>query len=206
MANMNGKVEILETWERTTTLLMWLWPVRMVSWWKLTRWSLLGRTGIITSTPPTSTLMTSTSTSSSHSHFIAYLEWSGGLDGVWMCRNAMLAGLRVQNSWIWRVWGSTIGSNQSWVWTTVPQIFFHTYSRLPLYSCPTRALLETLYLQVCYMCLIYKCKLVFVACNEIAFCFIYIVGSLGTVAQGNDSVSTQAKVTLSLLHACIKYA
>ena len=55
------------------------------------------------------------------------------------------------------------------------------------------------------MCLIYKCKIVFVACNEIAFCFIYIVGSLGTVAQGNDSVSTQAKVTLSLLHACIKY-
>merc|ERR1719341_2105967 len=30
------------------------------------------------------------------------------------------------------------------------QIFFHTYSRLPLYSCPTRAVLETLYLQVCY--------------------------------------------------------
>ena len=85
------------------------------------------------------------------------------------------------------------------------QIFFHTYSRLPLYSCPTRALLETLYLQVCYRCLIYKCEIVFVACNEIAFCFIYIVGSLGTVAQGNDSVSTQAKVTLSLLHACIKY-
>ena len=80
-----------------------------------------------------------------------------------------------------------------------------SYSRLPLYSCPTRALLETLYLQVCYMCLIYKCKIVFVACNEIAFCFIYIVGSLGTVAQGNDSVSNQAKVTLCLLHACIKY-
>ena len=53
------------------------------------------------------------------------------------------------------------------------------------------------------MCLIYKCKIVFVACNEIAFCFIYIVGSLGTVAQGDDSVSTQAKVTLSL-HVCIK--
>ena len=67
------------------------------------------------------------------------------------------------------------------------QIFFDTYSRLSLYSCPTRALLETLYLQVCYRCLIYKCKIVFVACNEIAFCFICIVGSLGTVAQGNDS-------------------
>ena len=126
----------------------------------------------------------------------------GGGGGV-RCRSPMWAGLRVQNSWIWRVWGFTIGSNQSWVRTTVPQIFFHTYSRLPLYSCPTRALLETLYLQVCYMCLIYKCKIVFVACNEIAFCFIYIVGSLCTVAQGNDSVSTQ--VTLSLLHACIKY-
>ena len=216
LANMNGKVEILETWERTTTLLMWLWPVRMVSWWKLTRWSLLGRTGIITSTPPTSTLTTSTSTSSSHSHFIAYLEWSGGLEGVCGCEGLRAwGGFKVQEryvgwsegpkQWIWRVWGSTIGSNQSWVRTTVPQIFFHKYSRLPLYSCPTRALLETLYLQVCYMCLIYKCKIVFVACNEIAFCFIYIVGSLGTVAQGDDSVSTQAKVTLSLLHACIKY-
>ena len=111
----------LETWERTTTLLMWLWPVRMVSRWKLTRRSWLGRcllmnyiTGIITSTPPTST-------------------------------TGALSLMRVQNSWIWRVWGSTIGSNQSWVWTTVPQIFFHTYSRLPLYSCPTRALLETLH-------------------------------------------------------------
>ena len=80
-----------------------------------------------------------------------------------------------------------------------------SYSRLPLYSCPTRALLKTLQLQVCYMCLIYKCKIVFVEGNEIAFCFMYIVGSLGTVAQGDDSVSTQAKVTLSLLHVCVKY-
>ena len=148
--------------------------------------------------------MTSTSTSSSHSHFIAYLEWSGGLEGVcgcggWMCRSPILAGLRVQNSWIWRVWGSTTGSNQS----CSPNIL--SYSRLPLYSCPTRALLETLYLQVCNMCLIYKCKIVFVACNEIAFCFIYIVCSLGTVAQGDDYVSNQAMVTLSLLHVCIKY-
>ena len=85
VVNMSGKVDLLKTLEGTTTLLMWLWPVRMVSWWKLTRWSLLGRTGIITSTPPTSTLMTSTPTSSSHSHFIAYLEWSGGLEGVCGC-------------------------------------------------------------------------------------------------------------------------
>ena len=54
------------------------------------------------------------------------------------------------------------------------------------------------------MCLIYKCKIVFVEGNEIAFCFMYIVGSLGTVAQGDDSVSTQVKVTLSLLHVCVK--
>ena len=42
-----------------------------------------------------------------------------------------------------------------------------------------------------------------ICCNEIAFCFMYIVDSLGTVAQGDDYASTQAKVTLSL-HVCIK--
>ena len=82
----------LETWERTTTLLMWLWPVRMVSRWKLTRRSWLGRcllinyiTGIITSTPPTSTPTTSTSTTGA------------------------LSLMRVQNSWI--------SSNHSWMWS-----------------------------------------------------------------------------------------
>ena len=42
-ANMSEKVELLEIWKRTTTLLMWPWPVRMVSSWKLTRWSWLDR-------------------------------------------------------------------------------------------------------------------------------------------------------------------
>ena len=46
-ANMSDKVERLEIWKRTTTLLMWPWPVRMVSGWKLTRWSWLGRCQII---------------------------------------------------------------------------------------------------------------------------------------------------------------
>ena len=47
LANMSIKVELLETWERTTTLLMWLWPVRMVSRWELTRWSWLGRYSLV---------------------------------------------------------------------------------------------------------------------------------------------------------------
>ena len=45
--NMSGKVDLLKTWEGTTTLLMWLWPVRMISRWKLTRWSWLGRYSFI---------------------------------------------------------------------------------------------------------------------------------------------------------------
>ena len=44
---MSGKVDLLKTWEGTTTLLMWLWPVRMISRWKLTRWSWLGRYSFI---------------------------------------------------------------------------------------------------------------------------------------------------------------
>ena len=40
--NMSGKVELWETWETTTTLLMWPWPLRMISRQKLTRWSWLG--------------------------------------------------------------------------------------------------------------------------------------------------------------------
>ena len=39
---MSDKVELLEIWKRTTTLLMGPWRVRMVSRWKLTRWSWLG--------------------------------------------------------------------------------------------------------------------------------------------------------------------
>ena len=39
---MSDKVELLESWNRTTTLLMLPWSVRMVSRWKLTRWSWLG--------------------------------------------------------------------------------------------------------------------------------------------------------------------
>ena len=82
----------LEAWERAMTSVMWLWPVRMVSRWKLTRRSWLGRcllinyiTGIITSTPPTSTPTTSTSTTGA------------------------LSLMRVQNSWI--------SSNHSWMWS-----------------------------------------------------------------------------------------
>ena len=44
---MSGNVDLLKTWEGTTTLLMWLWPVRMISRWKLTRWSWLGRYSFI---------------------------------------------------------------------------------------------------------------------------------------------------------------
>ena len=42
LGNMNHKVELLEIWKRTTILLMLPWSVRMVSRWKLTRWSWLG--------------------------------------------------------------------------------------------------------------------------------------------------------------------
>ena len=45
--NMSGKVELLKTWERTTTLLMWLWPVWMISRWKLPSCSWMGRYSLI---------------------------------------------------------------------------------------------------------------------------------------------------------------
>ena len=47
LINMSGKVQLLKIWATTTTLLMWPWPVRMVSEWKLTRWSWLGRSFIL---------------------------------------------------------------------------------------------------------------------------------------------------------------
>ena len=59
--NMSGTVKLLEIWEMTTTLLMSPWPVRMISGWKLTRWSWLGRSSLLNylTVIVTSTILTS---------------------------------------------------------------------------------------------------------------------------------------------------
>ena len=63
LTNMSGTVELLDIWEMTTTLLMWPWPVRMISRWKLTRWSWLGRSSLLNYLKVNITSKTSTLTS-----------------------------------------------------------------------------------------------------------------------------------------------
>ena len=103
--NMSGKVDLLKTWEGTTTLLMWLWPVRMISRWKLTRWSWLGRYSFI---DYFTVIITSRSLLRSRQ------EAAAGRDGQASRAkdSTNLIPIRLLSCWNW-----TIGLLSSWNWT-----------------------------------------------------------------------------------------
>ena len=102
--NMSGTVELLDIWEMTTTLLMWPWPVRMISRWKLTRWSWLGRSALLNylTVNITSTTLTTALSMSSRQEAAAVgeamlscrisptqvrvFEWTfPGITATWLC-------------------------------------------------------------------------------------------------------------------------
>ena len=116
----------LEISEKTMTLLMWPWPVRMLSRWKLTRWSWLGRSALLNylTVNITSTTLTTALSMSSRQEAAAVgeamlscrisptqvrvFEWTfPGITATWLC-------------WTLNLDNINISFKSRAVWSTLP--------------------------------------------------------------------------------------
>ena len=104
LSNMSGKVELLETWERTTTLLMWPWPVGMTIGWRLTGWSWMSRYSLIDycTVGITSTSTTSTSLLNSRLKAAAGHWWSRQPDQIFFLSGCWAAGIELSSIFLFR--------------------------------------------------------------------------------------------------------
>ena len=102
--NITSNVELLETWERTTTLLMWPWPVGMTIGWRLTGWSWLSRYSLIDycTVGITSTSTTSTSLLNSRLKAAAGHWWSRQPDQIFFLSGCWAAGIELSSIFLFR--------------------------------------------------------------------------------------------------------